>query len=309
MAQHDYNIANQTGLEFRADLNNALQAIVTDNSGATAPSTTFPGMVWRDTSVSPSVLKKRNDANNAWVTVLTPAGEAISGATNASSQRTALGLGTAATLNAGTSANNVVQLDGTGKLPAVDGSALTKLPPLGLGNAAYGNVGTAPWSIVQIDGTGKLPAVDGSQVLNLPKSTVFASAAENIGGTTENKAVSPLGLRQAFNAWGWAPVYACRAWVNFNGTNTVAIRASGNVSSITDNGTGIYTVNFTTAMPDENYCATGSALMSGIIANLNVDLNGVATYLATSCRIRLSGGSATVDGLYDSPIVTLVFFR
>jgi hypothetical protein len=45
----------------------------------------------------------------------------------------------------------------------------------------------------------------------------------------------------------------CRAWVNFNGTGTVAIRASFNVSSITDNGTGNYTVNFTTAMPDVNY--------------------------------------------------------
>ena len=49
------------------------------------------------------------------------------------------------------------------------------------------------------------------------------------------------------------PGYLCRAWVNFNGTGTVAIRASGNVSSITDNNTGDYTVNFTTAMPDANY--------------------------------------------------------
>ena len=52
-----------------------------------------------------------------------------------------------------------------------------------------------------------------------------------------------------------ATAYGCRAWVNFNGTGTVAIRASGNVSSITDNGTGDYTVNFTTAMPDANYCS------------------------------------------------------
>jgi hypothetical protein len=50
-----------------------------------------------------------------------------------------------------------------------------------------------------------------------------------------------------------ATAFGCRAWVNFNGTGTVAIRASGNVSSITDNGTGNYTVNFTTAMPDANY--------------------------------------------------------
>jgi hypothetical protein len=56
-----------------------------------------------------------------------------------------------------------------------------------------------------------------------------------------------------------ATAYGCRAWVNFNGTGTVAIRASGNVSSITDNGTGDYTVNFTTAMVDINYCAVVSS--------------------------------------------------
>jgi hypothetical protein len=47
----------------------------------------------------------------------------------------------------------------------------------------------------------------------------------------------------------------CKAWVNFNGTGTVAIRASYNVSSITDNGVGDYTVNFTTALADANYSA------------------------------------------------------
>jgi hypothetical protein len=54
-----------------------------------------------------------------------------------------------------------------------------------------------------------------------------------------------------------ATAYGCRAWVNFNGTGTVAIRASGNVSSITDLGTGQYRVNFTTAMPDVNFCTLG----------------------------------------------------
>jgi hypothetical protein len=58
------------------------------------------------------------------------------------------------------------------------------------------------------------------------------------------------------NASGSAPIYACRAWVNFDGTGTVSIRGSGNVSSITDNGTGNYTVNFATAMQDANFCAT-----------------------------------------------------
>ena len=57
----------------------------------------------------------------------------------------------------------------------------------------------------------------------------------------------------------------CRAWVNFNGTGTVAIRASFNVSSITDNGTGDYTVNFTTAMPDANYSTSVSGNSPGYI--------------------------------------------
>jgi hypothetical protein len=57
--------------------------------------------------------------------------------------------------------------------------------------------------------------------------------------------------------------YFCRAWVNFNGTGTVAIRSSGNVSSITDSGTGNYTVNFTTAMPDANYAVFGNTTRDG----------------------------------------------
>jgi len=67
--------------------------------------------------------------------------------------------------------------------------------------------------------------------------------------------VAAARITGALNATGSAPIYACRAWVNFNGTSTVAIRASGNVSSITDNGTGNYTVNFTTAMADADYSA------------------------------------------------------
>lgn len=57
--------------------------------------------------------------------------------------------------------------------------------------------------------------------------------------------------------------YSCRAWVNFNGTGTVAIRGSGNVSSITDNGTGDYTVNFTTAMSDVNYAVNITSSIQG----------------------------------------------
>ena len=70
----------------------------------------------------------------------------------------------------------------------------------------------------------------------------------------------------------------CRAWVNFNGTGTVAIRASFNVSSITDNGVGDYTVNFTNAMPDINYATVGitEAVIAANTTNLSVstDISG-----------------------------------
>jgi hypothetical protein len=92
--------------------------------------------------------------------------------------------------------------------------------------------------------------------------------------------------------------YLCRAWVNFNGTGTVAIRGSGNVSSITDGGTGNYTVNLTNAMPDANYSvsltalATGSNLFSASLASnvsasnfnfITVNSSSVVTDPTTVC--------------------------
>jgi hypothetical protein len=70
MAQHDMNIANQGFPAFRSDLNDALAALVSQSSGATAPATTFAHQVWIDTAADPSVLKIRNADNDAWVSVL-----------------------------------------------------------------------------------------------------------------------------------------------------------------------------------------------------------------------------------------------
>ena len=72
MAQHDYIIANQSGAAFRSDLNNGLAAIVSQNSGAAQPSTTYAYQWWAETTTG--LLKIRNAANNAWITVGTLAG-------------------------------------------------------------------------------------------------------------------------------------------------------------------------------------------------------------------------------------------
>ena len=67
MSQHDLNIANQTAANARADINNALQALGSNSSGATAPSTTFANMHWYDTSAN--ILKQRSEANDAWISI------------------------------------------------------------------------------------------------------------------------------------------------------------------------------------------------------------------------------------------------
>jgi hypothetical protein len=96
-----------------------------------------------------------------------------------------------------------------------------------------------------------------------------------------------------------ATAYGCRAWVNFNGTGTVAIRGSGNVSSITDNGTGDYTLNFTTALPDTNYCVSlGATLRSGGDSNSMCRTYATANILTTSYRFRngeITGGVVATD--------------
>ena len=96
-----------------------------------------------------------------------------------------------------------------------------------------------------------------------------------------------------------ATAYGCRAWVNFNGTGTVAIRDSGNVSSITDNGNGDYTANFTTAMPDVNYSAVGSAQSRSIGYDL-----GYATG-----SMRVQARRTDNFALADVPAVNLTIFR
>jgi hypothetical protein len=82
------------------------------------------------------------------------------------------------------------------------------------------------------------------------------------------------------------PAFMCRAWVNFNGTSTVAIRGSGNVSSITDNGTGDYTVNFANAMPDVNYSVAGMMYHdSGVTYGDSIALETTSSLGTTGVRV------------------------
>lgn len=109
---------------------------------------------------------------------------------------------------------------------------------------------------------------------------------------------------------GTAPLYMCRAWVNFNGEGTVAIRASGNVSSITDNGTGDYTINFTTAMPDANYSFVASAAAqytNSLTLYAGQDAND--TRSTTQLNFKTIYNNASTVATDDSPNVNVAVFR
>ena len=146
-------------------------------------------------------------------------------------------------------------------------------------------------------------------VYRLSNTTWYPNTANANGTLTNATLVTPnINSAQVPTISGTAPLYMCRSWVNFNGTGTVAIRASGNITSITDNGTGDYTVNFTTAMSDVNYCS----LVTGT-GNAGVSIDGYANIrdpatnkLVGSVRVQTITGTSTP---YDSPNVNVAIFR
>ena len=131
-------------------------------------------------------------------------------------------------------------------------------------------------------------------------------------GSGVTMAANHSGVKTALNASGDAPIYACRAWVNFDGdsgsgtgSSDITIRGSGNVSSITDNGTGRFTVNFTTAMPDTDYVMAGSAGNDGTTTN-GRSINRDGSWTTTAMQIRSLGDSSTV---YDDYYHGIAVFR
>jgi hypothetical protein len=98
--------------------------------------------------------------------------------------------------------------------------------------------------------------------------------------------------------------YKCRAWVNFNGTGTVAIRAAGNVASITDNGTGNYTINFATAMSDADYSGVFGCNDNGNTSTMCYRIGG--TKSTTAFQVSTASGVAI---LADNDMCMAAIFR
>jgi hypothetical protein len=127
-------------------------------------------------------------------------------------------------------------------------------------------------------------------------------------------------IKKAINADNSPPIYACRAWVNFNGTRNatdtgastnganVFIRASGNVASVLKNGVGDYTITFTTAMPDANY----AAMLSGgsqIATQGRGFMEQHDSILRSTTQLRVYSLTDNTSAVADSTVYSAAIFR
>ena len=162
-------------------------------------------------------------------------------------------------------------------------------------------IGSAPNQISTNGDLGKMAFEDKVSVANL-NATGTKDATTFLRGdnTFDTPSIASLST-----ASGSAPSYSARAWVNFNGTGTVAIRGSGNVSSITDNGTGLYVANLTTALTDTNACATssGSASTSGSDNRL------VCATVISTTAVDIRTGNASSGAPVDIVVGNVSVFR
>jgi hypothetical protein len=155
------------------------------------------------------------------------------------------------------------------------------------------------------DRTINLPDAGGDMVLTTATQTL---TNKDIVATQLTGDVAAARITTALNASGSAPIYACRAWVNWDGDtgsgNT--IRGSGNVSSVTRNASGNYTVNFTTAMPDANYSAAASCAAS-FTANSDNRTASVGTF--NTGNVGVITQRTDLGTFFNTPVVSVAIFR
>lgn len=219
-----------------------------------------------------------------------------------------------------------IQLDALQNITGSTGSAVqfrSGVPPLtgaffdgGAGPAGNDSSGSDASRIIQFDASRVVRTATETRPLNVTGCWIIRLAGTTVNsGNVDTLALSNEVLdikskTSQISVEGNAPAYSCRAWVNFNGTGSVAIRESGNVSSITDNGVGDYTVNFTVPLPDDNYAAAGAGT-TGVVTTLGSQgtfgLQGTPS--ASSCRITYTSHGNTSNSFLDFAYSTAMFFR
>jgi hypothetical protein len=163
-----------------------------------------------------------------------------------------------------------------------------------------------------VDGSGAIQTnsidaiqISTGQAVTIP-GALTVTGTLNAGATT-NTTGSFSGNLSFNSGYGSAAVaYGCRAWVLFNGSGTPAIRASANVTSLTDTSAGTYFVNFTTAMPDANYSVCGTAATPGNSYGLLTPYNGATAQTTTAVPISTLNSAWAV---FDHTYISVAIFR
>ena len=187
-------------------------------------------------------------------------------------------------------------------------------------NTGILNIQTAGTTAVTIDASQRAAFVAGTAALPAITTTgdtntgIFFSAADTIdfaeGGTAVGQFDSSANFKFNSGYGSVATAYGCRAWVNFNGQGTVAIRASANVSSITDRATGLYRVNLTTAMPDTSYSiSANSTWNAGVSGATTTNVDGDGATLPTSSTFTVQTFVSVNGNVYDALYVYAAVFR
>jgi len=253
----DVTLATQTGADYRTEHNSINQAFLTQHSGTSAPTYAAAGCPWIDTTATPWVYNIYDGTDwialgtiNATTNVFQAAGLTIG--TNVQAYDAGLtsiaGLTTAADKMIYTTASDtyaVTALTSAGRALLDDASASAQRTTLGLGSAATLTAGTSANNVVQLNGSAQLPAVDGSLLTGISAGLSAASTAQMEAGAVDTVAVTPLVAQRHPSA--------CKAWALLNGTGAIALAASYNFDSPTDNGTGDYTMTLTTNFSSANY--------------------------------------------------------
>ena len=228
-----------------------------------------------------------------------PVASGGTGSTTASGARTNLGLGTVSTLNSIATAN-------------IDADAVTnaKIADDSIDSEHYvdGSIDTAHIADDQITSAKIADNAVGADALNVSGNGTAGEALLSDGDGTFSWG-SAGGITETT---GSAPYYGARAWCDLDGTGTATIDASGNVSSVTDNGTGDFTLNFTTAMPDANYAVSLTSSTYSVNQVRLTNLYNDSARTTSSVRVQgyiIMGGGDTATSTIDYDPVSVIVFR
>jgi len=318
MPQHDLILDNGSGAAFRADANNALAALGSAMKGPNAPPAPLAGMVWVDDDTpSASIWTVKQYDGADWIevgrlditnNVYLPSEGVIAWADLPSAATLDLGAqasrhlritGSTAISSFGTAASGVRKQMRFAAALTLNHNATSLILPSGANiTTAAGDTATAislgsgNWVVVDYQRASGA-ALSGVLPGAITGSGLTMATARLLGRTTAGSgALEELSLGSGLSFANGILQSALRAWVNFNGTGTVSIRASENVSSITDNGTGDYTVNFTSPMSDANYAAVfGGISLNGRFTRVHESFPAAKTTAA----VRILHAAATSD--------------